>query len=67
MLKFTKGIVNQNQTKIATEYIRMSDMDRIQKILECQKQSKYVEKKEEKKQNIDFQTKINALKNIKKD
>ena len=63
MQKFTKGIVNQNQTKIATEYIRMSDMDRIKKILECQKQLKQVEEK----QNTDFQTKINALKNIKKD
>lgn len=63
MQKFTKGIVNQDQTKIATEYIRMSDMDRIQKILECQKQLKQVEEK----QNTDFQTKINALKKIKKD
>ena len=63
MQKFTKGIVNQNQTKIATEYIRMRDMDRIQKILEFQKQLKHVEEK----QNTDFQTKINALKNIKKD
>ena len=63
MQKFTKGIVNQNQTKIATEYIRMSDMDRIKKILECRKQLKHVEEK----QNTDFQTKINALKNIKKD
>lgn len=70
MLKFTKGFVPNNQTKIATNYIKMTPIDRINIIHERQKGITNLEEKKkiEIVENKDiYRDRINALRNIKKD
>ena len=72
MLKFTKGFINNTDATIATDYKKIND---VQKINEIRKKlhpdiNFNVEKKEEDKiiapQVIDYQSRINAMKNINK-
>lgn len=72
MFNFYKGFNKNQDTKIVTSYIRMTDIDRINKIRE--QREGLLNKKEEKQEKSYFNEnkdiyhdRINALRNIKKD
>ena len=72
MLKFTKGFINDTNDKIATNYNKVNDVQKLDAIRKKLHPEVYntVEEKDKKNnvdiQVIDYQSRINAMKNINK-
>ena len=71
MLKFTKGFINNTSDKIATSYNKVTELQKIEDIRKRLHPDIYkkVEEKEEQKidaEIINYQSRINAMKNINK-
>jgi len=71
MLKFTKGLANQNGTSIKSNYTKPNDLEKLEKI-RSQMKGNINNFPKTKMQEIEvnksiYQDRINALKNIKKD
>lgn len=71
--RFTKSIINNDQAKTNSKFIRMNDIDRIQRIHDnmgsmynTNKKSKPI-KIVQQNRNESFKNRIDALNNIKKD
>lgn len=71
MLRFSKGFVNNDKTKIVTDYVKITPNDRIDMIRkqrngELQKQKDHIENPIKEYNNI-HKDRVAAMKNIKKD
>ena len=72
MLKFTKGFINNTSDKIATSYNKVTELQKIEDIRKKLHPEVYSNAEEKDKENnvdiqvINYQSRINAMKNLNK-